>query len=210
MMNHGHEGYGIYWHLIEMLASAQHYKLEFNPKRLSFTMRTEERTISSVIGDFDLFIVENGLFWSESLVDRMEKLDEIKRKRAEAGAKGGKSKANAKQMLSKSLANLSREKKRKEKEMKEENIYKSFDHLSISKDEFEKIKVDLGVSKQEIDDTIESIQNYAKNKNYKSLNLTVRKWIKKNQGHNQLNKNDKPMSRMEQFRANMESVEVID
>ena len=39
---------------------------------------------------------------------RMEKLDLIKQKRAIAGAKGGKSKASAKQLLSKPVANSSR------------------------------------------------------------------------------------------------------
>ena len=103
-MEHGMEGYGVYWLLIELLASSSEYKLEASPKRIAF----DQQVVSSVINDFGLFTVEGGLFYSKSLTIRMERLDEIKEKRASAGRKGGKVKANAKQMLSKCQANASK------------------------------------------------------------------------------------------------------
>lgn len=125
-MDHGMEGYGIYWYLIEMLANAEEYKLSNNYKRLAFTMRTEEGTLKSIIEEYDLFIVENGLFWSNSLVDRMSKLDELKKRRSEAGKKGAE--AKLKQSLSKPsakvqkvVANSNRVKESKVKESKEDN-----------------------------------------------------------------------------------------
>lgn len=60
-------------------------------------------------------------------------------------------------------------------------IYKAFDHLSITIEEIEKIK-EKGYSKEQIDDTIMSIENYKKNTGYKSLYLTSLKWLKKEHG----------------------------
>ena len=105
LMTHGHEGYGIFWHLIELLASADEYQLESNYKRLSFSMQCNSEILKSVVEDFGLFSIEDNSFWSESLADRMKRLDEIKAIRAENGRKGGKAKANAKQMQSKREAN---------------------------------------------------------------------------------------------------------
>jgi hypothetical protein len=53
----------------------------------------------------------------------------------------------------------------------------SFDHLSITKVEFDKLVEKY--SEDDIFDCFDSIKNYNKNKSYKSLYLTANKWLKK-------------------------------
>jgi hypothetical protein len=130
LMTHGLEGYGIFWYTIELLSSAENYKLESNYKRLAFSMRADEEKLRSVIEDFALFCFDSGSFWSNSLTERMNKLDEIKQKRAESGRKGGIAgsskheasisniEANAKQI--EANAKQIEAEKRKEKKRKEE------------------------------------------------------------------------------------------
>lgn len=62
------------------------------------------------------------------------------------------------------------------KEIKEEKkIYRAFDHLKITVDEVEKIKQEY--TTEQIDDMLDRIQNYAKNKQYKNLYLTLKNWL---------------------------------
>ena len=79
-----------------------------------------------------------------------------------------------------------------------EKIYRKFNHLSITDVEFDKI-VELGYTINQIDETIDSIENYAKNKNYKSLYLTTRKWLKKEYGEPKKSEPRNDLSDLPQF-----------
>lgn len=67
----------------------------------------------------------------------------------------------------------------RKKELKEENIYRSFQHLSISVEEFNKLSIDY--TKKQIDDILEQIENYSNNKKFSSLYLTAKNWLKRNE-----------------------------
>ena len=97
-MKYGLEGYGIYFGIIEILREQSDYTLTFSDlDSISFDLRVERNIIDDIVENFDLFEIDgHSMFYSKSLKKRMEKLDLIKQKRADAGRVGGKSKANAK------------------------------------------------------------------------------------------------------------------
>ena len=61
----------------------------------------------------------------------------------------------------------------------DKETYRCFAHLSMSVEQFNKLEADY--NKQQIDSCLDSIENFKNNKKYKSLYLTCKNWLKKEQ-----------------------------
>jgi DnaD/phage-associated family protein len=91
------QGYGIYWVIIEMLREQEDFKL---PKKNyiwnaiamqvhsnDFAKEDAKSFVEFCINDCDLFVDDEKHFWSNSLLKRMEKKNELSEKRAAAAKK---------------------------------------------------------------------------------------------------------------------------
>lgn len=72
------------------------------------------------------------------------------------------------------------QRKEKKRIVKESKEYISAQHLSMTKEEYDKLTAEYG--QQSVDSKIDYARNYAKLKNYKSLYLTLNNWLKADKG----------------------------
>lgn len=79
-------------------------------------------------------------------------------------------------------------KTRKEKEKEKQTYHIEFDHLKITKEEFQKL-VDI-YGETDVLDIIARIKNYKSNKKYKSLYLTAHQWLRSSWNRDSNNKNE--------------------
>jgi len=95
-MKHGAAGYGVYFMILERLREEDGYMSAKDYNMIAFDLRVDAGLIKSVVEDFGLFaFTEDGeCFYSESFNRRMIVKDEIKKKRSEAGKKGGAPRGN--------------------------------------------------------------------------------------------------------------------
>ena len=86
LMAHRLEGYGLFWCIIERLMQESGHTLAVDYNVIAYDMRCSSELVKSVIEDFGLFsFTEDGKrFYSESLMRRTQKFDEVSAKRKEA------------------------------------------------------------------------------------------------------------------------------
>lgn len=182
---HGFLGYGLFWAIIEDLYNNTNV-LPLDYECIAFDLRTNPDVIKSIINDFDLFVIENDIFGSLSVERRLTERNEKSLKARESVLKRwNKTKKDTNVLQTNYDSNTIKERKVKENKETKNKIYKSFAHLSITILDFDKL-VKSGYSKTQVDNVLESIENYASNKKYKSLYLTTKKWLAKEPKQTQL------------------------
>jgi hypothetical protein len=130
---YGMNGYGIFWAIVEDLYNNAN-ALQMDCEGIAFELRTDSDTIESIINDFDLFVVKDGIFGSRSVERR---LDERNKKsetaRQSAFKRWGEKKEDATALPLEYSGNAIKE--RKEKEIKENKIdFSEFWNLYGKKD----------------------------------------------------------------------------
>jgi len=83
---------------------------------------------------------------------------------------------NATALNPQSESDAIREDKNRGNEIRKD-IYKSFNHLSITKEDFEKLKIDF--KEKDILSCFDRIENFKENSKYTSLYLTAKQWLEK-------------------------------
>lgn len=130
------------------------------------------------------FIYESeGLITIPFLDEQLEERTQRSEQNSINGKLGALKKSEIKRTLSKRSATESNKDKEEDKEINKE-IYRKFDHLKITLDEFNILNKTY--SKEQIDNVLDSIQNYRANKKYVSLFLTASKWLSKENKSNEI------------------------
>ena len=127
----GMAGYGVWWRLLEMLGGVKEHRLQRDYEDIAFKMYHPDLTelIKRVVEDYGLFKTNKDYFWNSSFMAQMEDLNARYQKRAAAGSKGGKRKAELKQSQSNAVAMLPENNsnatidKIREEESRKEEIY---------------------------------------------------------------------------------------
>lgn len=116
LMKHGLKGIGAFWCIVEMLYENEGYLMRTECERIAFELRTDCEFILSIIDDFNLFESDDEIFYSNSVLTRLNLINE-KRDKARKSAEVRWTNANA--MRTQCDGNAV--KKRKEKESKGNN-----------------------------------------------------------------------------------------
>lgn len=102
MYDYGMAGYGMFWFIVEVMRESDCYRLENNRstwRALGMQMHLKadelQKFIDDCIEQYRLFESDGVYFWSNSLVKRMEKLEETRAKRKAAAEKRWSNNANA-------------------------------------------------------------------------------------------------------------------
>lgn len=85
----GLEGYGIYWCIIEILREEANHRMQLSCiDDIAFQIGATAEQVNDVIKSYGLFKIDGEIFYSESLIRRMNLYNETKSKLSEAGKKG--------------------------------------------------------------------------------------------------------------------------
>jgi uncharacterized protein YdaU (DUF1376 family) len=99
----GMEAYGIFWALLEMLFTEENKLCIDDYDSLAFGLQCDAKILKQVIEDFDLFVIDDGCFYSKRLNKQIEEIN-AKSNKAKENASKRWNNANAMQTQSDSNA----------------------------------------------------------------------------------------------------------
>jgi hypothetical protein len=184
---HGWEGYGIYWALVEMMFESSETALHHNKIRgiavsYNINITVLESVINTCITE-ELFVSDGEKFWSDSLIRRKNKYQEIKEKKAEAGRKGmAKRWGKDNTVITDDNSDITKDNKGKESKVNKskvnKNIYAEF--VSMTEEQYSKLIQEFG--EDGANERIDRLNLYkgSTGKKYKDDYLTILNWERKN------------------------------
>jgi uncharacterized protein YdaU (DUF1376 family) len=169
----GMEAYGIFWALLEMLFTEENKLCIDDYDSLAFGLQCDAKILKQVIEDFDLFVIEDGCFYSKRLNKQIEEIN-AKSNKAKENASKRWNNAVAKQTDSRRNASIVEVKVDKSK-VKKSNYYNDIafpDYYDIHY--AKRIEQDINKTK-EYHEHLRSIGYIQQRNNYNGET----KWIKK-------------------------------
>ena len=204
---YGNDGYATWFKLLEKMAQTENHYLDLNDSGevfyLSAKCNIEEERLLSIINDLVKLEVFDPNLWTDKILYNHQFMKSIEDAYKRRTLKCMQYSDLCRHLFEKGIhksydksknASISTQSKGKEKKGKE--IYREFDHLSLTVIEFERLQKD-GYTKHQIDHVISKIENYKKKNNYTSLNLTIRDWIKKEYPQQKSSTEDLPIDQQE-------------
>jgi hypothetical protein len=198
IIKHNYQGYGLFWAIVEELyKNANALPLDY--ECIAIDLRADCELVTSVINDFGLFKIEDGIISSESAQRR---LDERNSKSIKARESANLRWGNANALPKQSKGNAIKGKEIKGKEKKDiiiadadasENYKRFFDwaytkgnaprvmamEKPITADEYDKLYNEIG--KDAIFQQVQAMENYKDlHKKNVSAYLTIRNWHNRN------------------------------
>ena len=92
----GYEGYGVFWAVLELLFTEENKICTNQYDILAYGLQCDPKILKQVVEDFDLFVIEDGCFYSKRLNKHIEEINNKSIKAKENAAKRWNN-ANAKQ-----------------------------------------------------------------------------------------------------------------
>ena len=170
----GMEAYGIFWALLELLFNEENKLCIDDYAVLAFSLQCDEDKLKSVIEDFDLFIIEDGCFYSKRLNNHIDTINSKSIKAKESASKRWNN-ANAKRTHSDSNASRVEYSKVDKSKVKKSNYYNDISFPDYYDIHYAK-RIEQDVNKtKEYHDHLRSIGYIQQRNNYNGET----KWIKK-------------------------------